>query len=254
MPEINRHHIHVEVQGPEDGPAVILLHEGLGSVRSWKAQIPFLAQAGWRVLAYDRWGYGASDGRDHLSMPTFEDDLADLKVLFSHYGLSRAALVGHSDGGTIALYFAARHPQVVSCVVTIAAHIYWEPKMIPGIESIRGAYEHNSRLRESLRRAHGDKFESVFYGWFNGWYRPENLAWDMSAELRKITCPAWVVQGMEDEHATPQHARDIAASIPNAELWLSPDAGHMLPQENADEFNARLLAFLTRNAVIQNDE
>jgi pimeloyl-ACP methyl ester carboxylesterase len=62
--------------------------------------------------------------------------------------------------------------------------------------------------------------------------------------LSKIVCPSLVVQGEEDEHATPQHARDLAASIPKAELWLVPSARHMLPQEDSELFNPRLLDFL----------
>ena len=60
-----------------------------------------------------------------------------------------------------------------------------------------------------------------------------NSSWDMRPILRQIGCPTLVVQGEADEHATPQHARDIADGIPGAELWLVPGAGHMLPQENA---------------------
>jgi pimeloyl-ACP methyl ester carboxylesterase len=66
--------------------------------------------------------------------------------------------------------------------------------------------------------------------------------------LSKIICPTLVVQGEADEHATPQHARDIADSIPGADLWLLPKAAHMLPQDNPDIFNKKLLAFLALRA------
>jgi pimeloyl-ACP methyl ester carboxylesterase len=66
----------------------------------------------------------------------------------------------------------------------------------------------------------------------------------MRPVLEKIACPTLVVQGMEDEHATPQHARDIAAGIPGAELWLDPGTAHMLPQERAEVFNRKVVEFL----------
>ena len=53
---VNGHDLYVERHGPEDGPAVLLLHHGLGSVRAWKEQIPVLVQAGYQVVAYDRSG------------------------------------------------------------------------------------------------------------------------------------------------------------------------------------------------------
>jgi pimeloyl-ACP methyl ester carboxylesterase len=223
---------------------VVLLHHGLGSVRAWKAQIPALAEAGYRVIAYDRWGSGGSEARSRGSMPGFEEDLIDLGVLLEELGVERPALVGHSDGGTIALYYAARQPGGVARLVVVAAHIYFEQKMEWGIHGVRQAFESEIRFRDGLRRAHGDKAESVFRNWFDGWFKPENRSWDMRPVLGKITCPTLVIQGMDDEHATPQHALDAAEAIPHASLWLVEGAGHMLPQDRPKDFNLRLLEFL----------
>jgi pimeloyl-ACP methyl ester carboxylesterase len=250
--EVNGGALYVETHGPEEGPAVVLLHHGLGSVQAWKEQIPALAEAGFRVIAYDRRGYGQSSPRSMRGgaslqanfQPLFTSDREDLHALLGALGIKRAALVGHSDGGTIALYFAADHPERTTHLVTAAAHIYVEEKMGTGIDGVREAYETSERFQEGLRRAHGYQAGAVFEGWYTGWRRPENLTWDMRPVLAGITCPALVVQGTEDEHTTPQHARDIAASIPTAELWLEPGAGHMLPQEMAKVFNRRVVEFL----------
>lgn len=245
---INGHQLHVEQHGAGDGPVVVLLHHGLGSVRAWKSQIPALVQAGFRVLAYDRWGYGSSDSRPGLSQPFFSDDLADLRALFEQLGLDQVFLVGHSDGGTIALYYAAQHSRHVAGLVTVAAHVYVEEKMGLGIFGLRQAYEQDARFRRRMRRVHGKKAKSVFFHWFDGWTRPQALAWDMRPVLSWINCPALVMQGSEDEHATPQHARDIVAAIPHAELWLFSGAGHMLQRDHAGEFNEKLVDFLNRIA------
>lgn len=241
---VNGHSLYVEIDGPQNGPVVVLLHHGLGSVRAWNAQIPVLVAAGYRVIAYDRWGYGGSDARPQLSPPGFEDDLLDLGYLLDELKAQPVSLVGHSDGGTISLYAAAQQAQRVSRLVVVSAHIYFEPKMEPGIYGVRQAFESDVRFRKGLRRVHGDKAESVFRNWFDGWIKPENLSWDMRPVLSQITCPTLVAQGVEDEHATPQHARDIAMAIPHANLWLEEGARHMLPQDRPDEFNARLLEFL----------
>jgi pimeloyl-ACP methyl ester carboxylesterase len=238
------HTLYYEVHGPQSGPAVFLLHHGLGSTRAWKAQIPALVEAGCRVLVYDRWGYGRSDPRQELSIPTFEDDLADLCSLVEALELQRFSLVGHSDGGTIGLYFAAANPGRLDRMIVIAAHVYVEPKMETGIRAVRQAFENDQGFREGLRRVHGDKVEDVFNAWFEGWHKPANLSWDMRPALGKITCPVLVVQGMQDEHATPQQALDTAAAIPDSELWLARGAAHMLPQELPDGFNRRMLEFL----------
>jgi pimeloyl-ACP methyl ester carboxylesterase len=224
---VNGHNIWVEQYGLENGPVVVLLHHGLGSVKAWRRQAKVLAEAGYHVVAYDRWGYGGSDARPKLDLPTF-------------------SVVGHSDGGTIALYFAAQYPRLVSCLVTVAAHIYVEPKMESGILGIKQEFETDEHFRMGIQYAHCEKYEAVFYNWFDGWNRIEHRSWDMCPILGMIKCPSLIVQGDRDEHATPQHARDIADSIQGSELWLIPEAGHMLPQENTSVFNPGLLQFLNQ--------
>ena len=117
--------------------------------------------------------------------------------------------------------------------------------MGPGILGIKAAFEHDDRFRRGMQRAHGEKFEPVFSNWFDGWHKPEAMDWDMRPLLTRIACPALVIQGEDDEHATPQHAIDIAESIPDAELWIEPGAGHMLPQDQPEIFNTRLLRYLS---------
>jgi pimeloyl-ACP methyl ester carboxylesterase len=244
----NGHHLYVESYGPKNGHAVVLLHHGLGSVKAWKEQTLVLADVGYHATAYDRWGYGGSDARPVvLDLPAFTTDVDDLHSILQEYRLRQPILVGHSDGGTIALYYASLYPEQVSGLVVVGAHIYVEPTMEAGILGVKQAFDSDQRFRLGLRHAHGEKFEQVFHNWFDGWHRTELLAWDMRPSLSRISCQVLVAQGEDDEHATPQHAKDIANAIPGAELWLVPGAGHMLPQERPDLFNSRLLNFLENN-------
>ena len=246
---INGHELYYEDHGLVDHPAVILLHHGLGAVQSWQEQVLALIESGYRVIVYDRWGYGRSSPRPALDLPTFTSDVNDLRALLLQLEISHPALVGHSDGGTLALYYAAQYPAQVRCLVAIAAHIYVEPSIPPGVKAVGDEYANNTRFRRGLRGVHGAQAEQVFRNWYGGWCALEGLDWDMRPVLAQVACPALVIQGLQDEHATPQHARDIAAAIPGAELWLVESAGHMLPQENAAVFNPRLLQFLTANAA-----
>jgi len=249
---INGRGLYVQNGGPTHGASVVLLHHGLGSVRAWRKLMPALAAAGYRTIAYDRWGYGRSNARPELSLPAFEDDQRDLLALLDHFGIQQAILVGHSDGGTLGLYFTIAHPERVACLVTIAAHIYVEPKMASGIQNVVQAFESEPELQRKFRRAHGRKFEQVFYNWYNGWTKPEHNDWDMRPLLQEINCPTLVIRGMEDEHETPQHARDIAVSIPGAQLWLASGAMHMLPLEQPQVFNHKVLSFLKNNIPAKN--
>ena len=244
---VNQHRLYYEVSGPQDGAPVILLHHGLGSILSWDEQVPSLAEAGYRVFAYDRWGHGKSDLRPSFAMPEFREDLEDLQSLMVLLQIDRTCLIGHSDGGTISLYFAALYPDLAACLVTVAAHTYVEPKMEPSLLEVQAAYRENRRFGRGMARAHGDKGQAVLQNWFDGWAKESNRTWDMRPILGQITCPALIIQGMEDEHATPQHAVNTAASIPGAEIWLVPEVGHMLPQDKSSDFNRKVLEFLRVN-------
>jgi pimeloyl-ACP methyl ester carboxylesterase len=250
---INNHQLYVESHGIKTDHPLIFLHHGLGSTRSWRRQISFFVDLGYQVLLYDRWGYGKSESRPYLAVPSFKDDLADLKILIETLDLQPATLIGHSDGGSIALYFAIQNPDYVNALVSVAAHIYLEPKMELGILGIKNSFDSDSQLRKGLKGAHGEKFETTFNNWFYGWKVPEALDWDMRPILSGVLCPALVVQGIDDEHATPQHAIDIADGIPDANLWLVPGVKHMLPQDIPDEFNQRLKEFLISTMSIQSN-
>ena len=238
------HRLFVATAGPADGAPVVLLHHGLGSHAAWRAQVSLLAEAGFRVIAYDRWGYGRAAPRDRLHTPWFEPDVDDLHALLDALGLERVALVGHSDGGTTALYYAAAHPARVAAVVAVAAHVYVEPSMQPGMEALRQVYERSEKFRRALDAAHFGRGEQVFRMWYTGWLRPGVRDWDARPRLAGVQAPVLVVQGTADEYATPRHAEDIAAALPDARLALLPDAPHMLPQERPEAFNEMMRSFL----------
>ena len=244
---IDGHHLYWEGHGPVEAPCIILMHHGLGSVRSWHHQIPALTQSGFKVIVYDRWGYGRSDIR-----PKFEDNFllhdADEAIqLLDDLNIQRAHFIGHSDGGTIALYFALQNCHKVSSLVTVAAHIYLEADMEPGILEIKSSFKRDTRFREGMHRVHGEKFGATFNNWFNGWNRPEAEGWDMRSILSGINCPTLVVQGEEDEFASPQHAYDIHRNIPHSSLWLIPGVEHMVPQEIPTDFNTKVIEFFRTN-------
>ncbi len=243
------HRLAYTFHGPLEGFPVVLLHHGLGSSSAWRAQVPALVEAGFRVLTYDRWGYGASEPRARLHTPWFEPDVDDLRALLDALGLGEVALVGHSDGGTIALYFAARYPARVRALVTVAAHVYVDPTMQPGMEALRRTYETSEAFRRALDRTHGGRGAAVFEMWYNGWHRPDVLGWDARPVLRQVEAPALVVQGTADEYAPPSHAEAIAVALPDARLALLPDAPHMLPQERPEDFNTLMLDFLTNQTT-----
>jgi len=149
-----------------DSAPVVFLHEGLGSLATWKNYPGRLCgQLGLRGLVFSRPGYGRSTprGADEVWGPDFMHLQAReiLPLLFDALMIERPWLFGHSDGASIALLHAAAFD--VAGVVAVAPHVFVEDLSIRNIERARLAYV-DGRLREVLTRYHDDP-DSAFWGW-----------------------------------------------------------------------------------------
>jgi len=156
--------------------------------------------------------------------------------------------VGHSDGGSIALLMASEQPSRFTAIVVVAAHIYFEPMMADGLELIAQSAQ-DAAVIKGLKREHGTRAPNLIHAWVEHWRLADSLSLSMRDRLPSVSCPTLVIQGEQDEHATPQHAIDIAAGVQKGQLWLIPDVKHMPPHEIPDIFNRRVLEFLDRSSV-----
>jgi pimeloyl-ACP methyl ester carboxylesterase len=248
--QINGHRIYWEQYGPSAAENIILLHHGLGSIRSWKRQVPALISEGYRVFLYDRWGYGRSDPRQEFELRFLHKDAQETIALMQSLGIENACFLGHSDGGSIALIIANRNPSFVRKLIVVAAHIYVEPKMAKGLIKIQRASKLHP-LKTVLEQEHGARHQALVKAWLNCWGEHGLDTLDLKDELKGVRCPTLVIQGEKDEHATPKHAEDIAQGISDAELWIVPGVGHMPPHEVPEEFNQRIIQFLHTNDPLQ---
>lgn len=188
----------------DESPALVLLHEGLGCVALWRDLPQRLAAAtGCRVFAYSRFGYGRSDPVALPRPMTYMHDEA-LEVLprvLDAARISRAVLVGHSDGGSIAAIYAGaiRDPRITGLVM-IAAHFFVEEQNLKSILRIGTEYE-TTDLRTRLARYHAD-VDNAFRGWHDAWLDPRFRDFDLRAYLPAITVPVLALQGADDPYGT----------------------------------------------------
>lgn len=183
-------------------PALVFLHEGLGSVSMWRHFPAAVAAAtGCETVAYSRYGYGKSDileqpfGVDYMHREALES----LPELLGKLGIERPILVGHSDGASIALIHAGVHDDVRGLAL-LAPHVFVEDISIEGIEAAKRAFR-DTDLRQKLARHHADP-ERTFRGWNDMWLAPAFRGWNIEEYLPRIDCPMLAIQGYEDAYGT----------------------------------------------------
>jgi pimeloyl-ACP methyl ester carboxylesterase len=234
-----------------DGDLIVFLHEGLGSIsmwRDWPAQV--CAAANCRGLVFSRYGYGQStarplsEARPITYLHTQAQDA--LPKLFDALGMAheRPVLFGHSDGGSIALLYAATYPDRVKAIAVAAPHIFVEDVTIEGIRQAREVYL-STDLASKLGRHHKD-VDSVFWSWNDVWLQPEFRAWNIESVIEKIQCPVLAIQGEGDEYGTLEQIRGIKRLAPHTELCIIPDCGHSPHRDQPQVVISALTSFLKR--------
>lgn len=185
---------------------LVFLHEGLGSVAMWRDFPQALCAAAQRPgLVYSRQGYGQSEsiadvrGSGRLqSNYMHEQAWQVLPELLRLEGISRPILLGHSDGGTIALLHAARH--ACSACIVMAPHLFVEEISVQAIAQARDAFL-SGPLRERLARYHAD-VDTAFWQWNDVWLSAAFRSFNIEAECQRIPCPLLAIQGTDDPYGT----------------------------------------------------
>jgi pimeloyl-ACP methyl ester carboxylesterase len=221
----------------DPGPTLVFLHEALGCTAMWHdfpAQV--VNDTGLPAIVYDRAGYGNSSRMpDHPRDKTYLHQEAEIVLpqLLAGLGIDRALLVGHSDGGSIALLAAAADPAgQVAGIITEAAHVFVESITRQGIREALASYETRG-LEKRLARYHGDRTRGLFRAWADTWLSTAFRDWNIENCLGRIQCPTLVIQGIEDPYGSRRQVEAIVAGIgPRATALLIPGCGH-IPHRDA---------------------
>ena len=220
--------------GSEDRPWLIFLHEGLGSIAQWQDFPQRLCQrTDCPGLAYDRLGHGGSSPLDRPRTIHYLHEYALIELPQLIQTLlpdQRYILIGHSDGGSISLIFAAGKPSNLLGIITEAAHVRVEPITIQGVEEIAQTHA-QGRLR-GLSRYHGDKADSLFGSWAEAWQSPWFASWSIEYLLPAIDVPLMVLQGRDDQYGSEAQVDAIVAhSAGQATPIILEDCGHAPHQD-----------------------
>jgi pimeloyl-ACP methyl ester carboxylesterase len=231
------------------GSALVFLHEGLGSITQWRDTPSAIADAtGLPALVYARQGYGRSSP---TSVPRplayMHDEAARLPRVLAAAGIDTPALIGHSDGASIAIVAAGTHAVQPRALVLIAPHVFVEDLSLASIH--RAAVEYRTGdLRDRLARHHAD-VDGAFWGWNRAWLDPDFRRWNLEAFLASIMAPTLIVQGSADEYGTLAQVDAIARQLGGPhETVIVEGAGHAPHRSHPTEVHAAIASFIARTS------
>jgi len=209
-------------------PVCVFLHEGLGSVALWKDWPDQICQIlGCEGWVYSRQGYGQSDGRPDVrgtgrlnANYMHREALEVLPALLDALHIARPILIGHSDGGTIALIHASQLT-VAGCVV-LAPHVMVEDISVSAISQARDNFE---KIKPRLAPFHKD-VAGAFWQWNDVWLSKAFRDFDIRPLLHQIKSPLMAIQGIDDPYGTMAQIDEIAAHAPQTQLVKLENCGH----------------------------
>lgn len=258
--EVNGVSLRYEVEG--NGKPLVLIHGWALSRTEWDGQVELLSPH-YEVIRYDRRGFGESSGT-----PDMTADPADLKALLETLGHPRAHILGHSQGGTVALTFAVRYPEMVDGLILFgpgppldgfglpwdgADAFPWEEwtaiARTHGIDSLRAAM---SQLAELMFPGRPDDARRVRkeIDTYTGLdliapAPPSNLVQPARIdELRKVRAPTLVIVGQYEMPYNQVWADAVTYGITGAKKVVVPGGGHTVNWEEPERFVAEILRFL----------
>lgn len=236
----------------DPAPALIFLHDAIGSVKQWRGFPQKLAEeVGCPAIVYDRLGYGLSQATSEKRDKRYleQEALERLPAFLDALELKDIVLMGHSDGGSIALIFAGQVPKGIRlrAIITEAAHVFVDDLTLAGIQEAVEMAKQSDFLKK-LAKFHGNKTPYLFNAWHETWLSPAYQDFNIEAYLPKITCPSLIIQGEEDEYGTPAQVEAIVSQIKGpAQRLMIPNCAHV-PHYQAEEVVLREMARFLKSA------
>jgi pimeloyl-ACP methyl ester carboxylesterase len=251
--DINGLKIYYETHG--HGEAIVLLHHGFGCTKMWGDIYPAFAEKGYRVIFYDRRGYGQSEnGPDfqefYVSDRFRPESVRELAILRDLLNIDSFHIVGQCEGGVIGIDYAAKYHQHVKTVTVSSTQCYSTMRMAEfnAWKLPQSFQDLDPEIRKKLTQWHGEDYVASFYNQFckyGGAYGTEFF--DLRKELTSVICPSLVLYPDRSILFDVEQGVAFYRHLPEGELAILPHCGHNTYEEQPEQYCQIILNFLERH-------
>jgi len=251
--KINDLNTYYEIHG--EGETIILLHNGFSCAKMWEGISPFLVESGYRVLMYDRRGYGRSDGgpdfAEHYNSDDFRAEcVAAMALLIEAVGIESFHIVGQCEGGVVGVDYAVRYPGQVKTLATASTMCYstqtleeFNPQkfqssfgLLPPEIQDKYIYWHGARRAEYFYNL------STKYGGSYG-----RGIFDLRPLLQSVKCPTLVMYPDRGYFFEVEQGVAFYRHLPRGELAVFPRCGHNIFEHYPEQYARQVMAFIERH-------
>jgi len=250
--ELNGLETYYEIHGK--GENIVLLHNGFSCSKMWEEIFPILVEAGYRVVMYDRRGFGRSDGGPDFEEYYISEDFRALSItamaaLMEVIGIDAFHIVGQCEGGVVGIDYAIEHPREVKTITMASTLCHTETTMeefnrqkLPN--SFQGLIP---ELQEKYIYWHGAKRAELFFNLcskYGGAYG--RRVFDLRSLLPLVSCPALVMYPDRGYFFGVEQGVTFYRHLPKGELAVFPSCGHNIFEHYPEEYAKQVLTFLDR--------
>lgn len=242
-----------EIHG--EGETIVLLHNGFSCGMMWNGIYPLLVEAGFRVLLYDRRGFGRSDGgvdfARHFVDPDFrESSVSAMAELLGRLGIQRFHIVGQCEGGVVGVDYAVRYPEQVWTLVTASTMCHsvismqdFNHRKLPATFDDLGP-----DLQQKYIRWHGVDRGRIFYDICakgGGCYGQTGF-FDLREPISQVTCPTLVMYPDRGYFFDVEQGLAFYRHLARGELLVFPKCGHNIFEHYPQLYARQVVDFIGR--------
>ncbi|PKN63477.1 MAG: hypothetical protein CVU57_18775 [Deltaproteobacteria bacterium HGW-Deltaproteobacteria-15] len=249
--KLMKHNIYYEDHG--EGETMILLHHGFGCTEMWSEIYPSLVQAGYRVILYDRRGFGRSErGDDFMEFYTSDGfrpaAVEELENFKRELGIGKCHLIGQCEGGVVAIDYAAKWPDQVTSITISSTQCYSEVPVeeLNRQKFYKAFHELDPNLQRKYTEWHGKDVEAAFnqFRTYGGEYGRDFF--DIRPVLPHVRCPVLILYPDRSFLFSVEQAVALYRGLPLGELMVLPDCVHNTYEQEPEEYIRAVLNFMQR--------